>query len=108
MQNLYAVKLSTGYCGMTTYVFIVAEEGNIAEYAQDEAYFNYDMYGLQDKAAAELIAEGTDPNDAYEIAYETMQERAGYSLVKIAEDYKGTEKDAIAEFKCASIYFSGR
>ena len=107
MYNLYALKLSTGYCGTTAYEFVISEASNIAEYAQEAAYQNYDTYGLQEDEAYELISNGVEPDEAYEIAYELMQERAEYSLVKLVEDYRGTEKDAIAEFTCPSLYFSG-
>jgi hypothetical protein len=106
MKNVYAVKLSTGYCQTTGYIFIVCEPSEIEEWANEESLDHYQSYGFLDRDYAANIAEGMSEEEADEDSTDSMHDRAGYKLKLIKENVEDTysERMAYTEFECPSKY----
>lgn len=106
MKNVYAVKLSTGYCQTECFTFIVCKSDEIEDWANEESLDHYQSYGFLDRDYASNIAEGMSEEEADEDSTESMHDRAGYKLKLVKENVEDTYTNRMAheEFECASKY----
>ena len=106
MKNVYAVKLSTGYCQTECFTFIVCEPNEIEDWSNEESLSHYQSYGFLDRDYAANIAEGMSEEDADDDSTESMHDRAGYKTKLVKENVEDTYTNRMAhkEFECASKY----